>query len=92
MAPIPPTIKISLSTTNAKEKTQSKRVESKKDGGRSLEWDKRVLIVLEKMMKLSLSSSPALSLSLSTHATQAYGLIQTHVCDQRQADHTYSGG
>ena len=30
--------------------------------------------------------------SLSTHATQAYGLIQTHICDQRQADHTYLGG
>ena len=41
-----------------KRKTQSRRVESEKEDGRSLEWDKRVLIVLEKRKKLSLSSSP----------------------------------
>ena len=60
--PIPPTTKISLSTTKAKEKNQSRRVESEKEDGRSLEWDKRVFIVLEKRKKLSLSNSPSLSL------------------------------
>jgi len=35
--PIPPTTKISLSTTKAKEKNQSRRVESEKEDGRSLE-------------------------------------------------------
>ena len=57
-----------LQMQKKKKKTQSRRVESEKEGGRSLEWDKRVLIVLEKRKK-SLSFKLTISLSLSTHAT-----------------------
>ena len=55
-ASISPTTKFYLSTTNAKEKLNQEELNQK----RSLEWDKRVLLVLEKRKNLSLSSSLSL--------------------------------
>ena len=73
-----------------KRKTQSRRVESER--GMEEVWNEiKGFLQSQKKGRNSLFQVHHLSLSLSTHATQAYGLIQTHICDQRQSNHTYSG-
>ena len=87
-------LQFSLSTTNMKEKLNQEELNQK----RKMEevWNEiKGFSQSQKSGRNSLFRAHHLSLfrahhlSLSTHATQAYGLIQTHMWDQRQADHTY---
>ena len=70
---------------NQEELNQKRRVEEV--------WNEiKGFLQSQKKGRSSLFQAHHLSLSLSTHATRAYGLIQTHIYDQRQANHTYSRG
>ena len=63
----------------------------RKGDGRSLEWDKRVLIVLEKRKKLSLSSSPSLSLSFNPCNTGLWTHSNSHMWPKVSWSHILRG-